>query len=326
MTPVRWRSTRRGVLVGAALTGVAGLAPACTGGTPSSLVIAAGDEGGIYIAFARLLAERLEDRVDGLRVEVLRTEGTVDNLRRLASRSADLGLGLADGVAGVGGPGAGAGQRPHGDDPLALARVYENYLQLVVRDDSALHSVSDLAGRTVSLGAAGSGAAVTGQVLLRAAGLGTGQGRVRVEHAALAQALTDLEDGAVEAILWSGGIPTPAISALDRGVPLRMLPLGSLVPAMQESFAYTRREVPRVGYGPRRPSSSTIGVPNLLLARHGLDPGLARAVVETLVVDAAALVPSFVRGLQYLAPGTMIQTGSVDLHPGAVEAYRELHP
>jgi len=36
-------------------------------------------------------------------------------------------------------------------------------------------------------------------------------------------------------------------------------------------------------------------------------------------------VPPYVRGLQYLAAPSMIQTGLIPLHPGAVGAYRELH-
>jgi TRAP-type uncharacterized transport system substrate-binding protein len=52
------------------------------------------------------------------------TEGTRDNYERLARGEADLGLGLADSVATASAT----------DDAgvLALARTYENYLQLVV--------------------------------------------------------------------------------------------------------------------------------------------------------------------------------------------------
>jgi hypothetical protein len=52
---------------------------------------------------------------------------------------------------------------------------------------------------------------------------------------------------------------------------------------------------------------------------------LVGAVVDVLATDASQLVPPYVRGLQYLAPPTMIQTGLIPLHPGAVDAYRELH-
>jgi len=314
-------SRRRLLAAGAwSLLPASALLGGCGGPSPVRLRVAAGDEGGIYFAFARLLAARLEERVDRLRVEVLTTGGTVDNYRRLARGEADLGLGLADSVAAHAGEAA--------DGVLALARTYENYLQLVVAADGPVRRIGDLAGRDVTLGAAGSGAAVTGVVLLRAAGLATGgPGGVRVRHADLARSLELLERGATDAVLWSGGIPTPAISEVDARYPVRMLDLGALVPQMvtASGYQYVARRVPDVRYAPSGRAPTTVGVPNFLLARPGLAPDLAQTVVEVLAEDAARLLPDFVLGLQYLTPGSMIQTTPVRLHPGAIEAYRRLH-
>jgi hypothetical protein len=47
--------------------------------------------------------------------------------------------------------------------------------------------------------------------------------------------------------------------------------------------------------------------------------------VDVLATDAPQLVPPYVRGLQYLDPPSMIQTGLIPLHAGAVGAYRKLH-
>lgn len=314
--------SRRGLLAAGAwsLFPASPLLGGCGGPSPGRLRVAAGDESGVYFAFARLLAARLEERVDQLRVEVLTTGGTVDNYRQLARGEADLGLGLADSV--VANAGAGA------DGVLALARTYENYLQLVVAVDGPVRRIGDLAGRAVTLGASGSGAAVTGDVLLRAAGLATGgPGGVRVRHAGLGRSLELLERGATDAVLWSGGIPTPAISEVAERYPVRMLDLGALVPRMAtvSGYQYVARRVPRVLYAPSDRAPTTVGVPNFLLARPGLAPEMAQTVVEVLAEDAARLLPDFVLGLQYLTPGSMIQTTPVPLHPGAVAAYRRLH-
>jgi TRAP transporter TAXI family solute receptor len=318
-------SRRRLLAAGAwSLLPASALLGGCGGPSPGRLRVAAGDEGGIYFAFARLLAARLEERVDRLRVEVLTTGGTVDNYRRLARGEADLGLGLADSVVAN----ANADADADGDGVLALARTYENYLQLVVAADGPVRRIGDLAGRAVMLGAAGSGAAVTGDVLLRAAGLATsGPGGVRVRHAGLARSMELLERGATDAVLWSGGIPTPAISEVDARYPVRMLDLGALVPQMVtvSGYQYVARRVPGVRYAPSGRAPTTVGVPNFLLARPGLASDMAQTVVEVLAEDAARLLPDFVLGLQYLTPGSMIQTTPVRLHPGAVAAYRRLH-
>lgn len=303
----------RRVLLGGAGAGVLAAALGGCGADVRRLRVAAGDDGGIYAAFAALLAPRLEARVDGLEVEVAVTAGSVDNLRRLGRGEADVGLALADSVGDPGGE----------DQVVALARTYENYLQLLVRADSSVRDVAGLRGRSVVLGAAGSGAAVSGAVLLEAAGLAAPA--VDVRYAGLAESLRELDDGSVEAVLWSGGIPTPAIAALDDTRPLRMLDLGDWAEPMAEvsGYPYRARRAPDVAYAAA--GTATIGVPNLLLARPDLADDLAGAVVETLARDAASLVPTSARGVQYLAPPSMIQTGSVPLHPGAAAAYRRLH-
>jgi len=300
---------------GAAVLGsglVGGLGLSGCGSRAQRLRLAAGDPSGIYAAFARLLKTRLESGVDGLTVQVQASAGSVDNLRRLAEGDADIGLALADSLA----DGRGAGI-------VALAQTYENYLQLLVLAGSPVQDVQGLRGRSVVLGAAGSGAALSGAQLLLAAGL-DGEA-VQVGHAPLAVSLEQLAGGTVDAVLWSGGLPTPAIAELDRERSLRMLDLGDLAAAMQRTYGYDyrSRRVPRVAYAAG--AVRTVGVPNLLLARPGLRDDLAGTVVETMARDAAELVPGFALGVQYLTPATMIRTGDVPLHPGAIAAYRRVH-
>ena len=58
--------------------------------------LAAGDPGGLYLAFAEVLAQQLRTRYPNVAVDVLPTEGTVENLARLRSAEVDMGLALAD--------------------------------------------------------------------------------------------------------------------------------------------------------------------------------------------------------------------------------------
>jgi TRAP transporter TAXI family solute receptor len=278
--------------------------------------LAAGDPGGMYLAFAEILAKRVQARYPGVTVEVLATEGTVENLARLRAGDVDMGLSLAD-----------VAERDRASDPSAtapqaVARVYENYLQVIVRSADGAQQLSDLAARRVSFGAARSGGAATSEVLFEAAGL---RGRMDVQTYRLKDALSRLADGGIDALVWSGGVPTPAIADLNGALPLRMLDIGALAEPMSRlaGFPYVVRQVPSGGYVP--PGIHSIGVPDLLLCRQDMATNLVGAVVDVLATDASQLVPPYVRGLQYLAPPTMIQTGLIPLHPGAVDAYRELH-
>jgi uncharacterized protein len=293
------------------------LAAGCIRNQPGGrLRLAAGDPGGLYLAFAEILAKRLNARYSGITVEVLATEGTVENLERLRSGDVDMGLALAD----VAERDRAAG--PPDTAPQAVARVYENYLQVIVREATGTQKLSDLEGKRVSIGPPGSGAAATSEVLFDAAGF---RGRLEMVNYRLRDGLAQLASGGIDAVVWSGGVPTPAVAELDTQLPLRMLDIGPFAPAMSRlaGYPYVVRRVPTGEYVPS--GIRSLGVPDLLLCRHDTNSDLVAAVVNVLDTDAPQLVPPYVRGLQYLDAPSMIQTGLIPLHAGGIREYRTLH-
>ncbi|WP_031488027.1 TAXI family TRAP transporter solute-binding subunit [Streptomyces bicolor] len=321
--------TRRTVLrtaLGTACTGL--LAAAATADTRHTdrgphgrLRIATGESGNFYAAFGELLADQVRLAYPRLSCEVVNSEASVANIRLLQAGRAEVALALAD-VAWA----AYAGSAPFARRvPLrAIGRVYENYLQLAVRADAPIRSVADLAGRTVSLGAPASGGAVLGDRLLRAAGLTPGTD-VHVRHLLLPQAAGAMRDGAIDALLVSGGVPLPALSRLG----IRLLPLAGLLPRLRSGTEHSGSglEVVTVPAGAYRGTRevATIGVANLLLCRPDLPAPVAAALTDVLVRRAGHLVPATALGTQFLDVRSLISTGVVPLHPGAVTAYRELH-
>src|SRR5688500_17959066 len=139
---------RRALLLAAAFT-AAGCSGA--GGRGTALRLATGGPGGPYEALGGRLAGEL--RRNGFTVRGRPTAASVQNLTLLAEGGAALGFALADSAEDA----VRAGRLP----VAALARVYLNYLHLVVPEASPVRSPAGLAGRTVSIGAGGSGTAVT---------------------------------------------------------------------------------------------------------------------------------------------------------------------
>jgi TRAP transporter TAXI family solute receptor len=298
------------------LAALAATATACTGGGGEPVTVAGGEVGGFYVEFAQLLVDQLD--AAGTPAVVQRTGGSVENVRRVTEGPAALGLVLTDiALAAL------RGADPFGQPVAlcALGQVYENYMQLVVRAEDPITSIADLAGRPVSLGAVGSGAAVFGDRLLAAAGV-----RADVTRRPLRIAVPALEDRTTDALLWSGGVPTPALAELAARRPLRLLPLAEHLPALRSRYgtAYGPASVPEGVYG--APAAvPTVGVSNLLVAAPTLPDAVADTVVRTLVGAAPRLVPSAALGTQYLDQRSLIDTGDVPLHPGAAATYRALH-
>ncbi|MBF6337349.1 TAXI family TRAP transporter solute-binding subunit [Nocardia abscessus] len=297
---------RRGFLALAAAAGIAGCAP---NGRGATVRLASGEVGGFYYAFAGLLGLAAAD-IGDVRIERVPTSGSQDNLNLLARGDVDAALTLADSL------------RENPGRVSALGRVYENYLQLVVRADSPIGSVTDLRGTRVSLGAEGSGAALTGERILRVAGLDPAVD-VAVSHRPLAEAVAALTAGRADALLWAGGVPTALLAVPSR---MRLVDMGELAAPMREWFGpvYDRVAIPADAY-PGGTSVHTIGVANLLLAAETMPDEVAAAIVELLVRHADALVPTEAAGTQFLDGRSLISTGSIPLHPGAAAVYRRWH-
>ena len=308
--------SRRSVLRAAGLGVLAAASGACSGGGPPPLTVAAGEDGGFYLEFAQLLVAQLTAR--GMPADALSTGGSVENIELVRDGRATVALTLADVV-----DGARRGNLPvlpAAVPLLAVGRVYENYMQLVVRAEDDILSPQDLAGRVVSPGAVGSGAAVFGDRLL--AGVATAS----TERLPLRGAIDALERGRIDALLWSGGIPTPALADLAARRSIRLLPLDGELARLQGAFGpvYRALTVPPGVYGATT-AVTTVGVANLITCAPGTADDVVDAIATTLATAAAHLVPRPALGTHYLDLGSLIDTGGVPLHPGARAAYRRLH-
>ncbi|WP_055477148.1 TAXI family TRAP transporter solute-binding subunit [Gordonia sp. HS-NH1] len=302
---------RRTVLRGGCGLGALILLSACGTERGAPVRLAAGESGGFFWEFAGLLAAAA-DRSGAPPVRPRQSGGSAENLDALADGSAELALSLSDTAV------------ERADPRLtALGCVYENYFQVAVRADAPIATVADLRGRVVSVGAPGSGAAGLSERVLAAAGLAP-DSDIRPVRQTMRDAGAALASGAVDAVMWAGGLPTPAFT--DPRVPIALLDLGGVVAALRRRFgpAYEPVRIPADIYG-RHPAVTTVGVANLLLARRDVPDATAAAIVDLLLDESAHLVPAQAIGSQFLDAQSLILTGSVPLHPGAAEEYRRRH-
>jgi TRAP transporter TAXI family solute receptor len=292
---------------------------ALVGGEPAyrggPLPIATGAVDGVYYRYARSLAYRIGRRLRGVRPSVDSTTGSVDNLNRLTSGRDRLGFAAADAV------GAAATTLPL----RSLARLYDDYIHLVVASSGPIRSVADLRGRTISVGATGSGVELVAGRVLDAAGLTSGRRPAQVRMG-LEESAAALRAGRIDAFFWSGGLPTAGIARLARQVPVRLIALGDLATPIRERYGpyYRAAAIPEGTYDGVG-ATLTLALANFLLATASLDDGLVYRVTEILMRDrdsVAAEVPS----AELLDVRDAIQTGSIPLHPGALRYYRSIKP
>lgn len=315
---MRARARRHPVIVLVATLAVAALGGCGSAPAPERFSIAGGGVTGVYYAFGEQLAGVLSARL-GSDVSVDETNGSVDNLLRVHDGRALLGFAqsdaAADAVAGVG-----AFREPL--DVKAVARLYDEYVHVVVRSDSDIRRIADLAGRSVSLGAPNSGVNIVATRVLDAEGVAPTD--VDDEALGLAASIEAFRDGELEGFFWVGGLPTPGLAELFTDAPARLL---SIEPGTvdrvnaEHGGAYRLAEFPIGAYG-RTQATATMTVPNYLMVATDASEDLVREALAVLFESRSAIAAE-VPAAALLDRRQAIFTDPVDLHPGAVAYYSE---
>ncbi|WP_412747183.1 TAXI family TRAP transporter solute-binding subunit [Krasilnikovia sp. MM14-A1004] len=290
---------------------------ACVGKTPESrrVRIATGSPTATYYAIGSALARLIGRELPETDATVMVTAASAENVQLISHGQADIGFTQADVLVSGGGSTPGI---------MALARVYDDLLHLVVRADSPIRTLEDLKGRTVSVGAHGSGTAVTVGRLLAVAGMSVTGGIDRRELN-LDDSLGALATYEIDAFFFSGGLPVAGIRQLSTRAKARIIDLSKWAGELRRTYSevYVVRNVPVSAY--QTPPAATIANPNLLVVSASMPDDLAFDLTRLLMErrdELAAAHPAAER----LDPRSAIATLPVPLHPGAARYYQSVKP
>jgi hypothetical protein len=301
-----------------AVAGGCGTRPAPPAGR---LVIAAGAAGEVYEAVGTALARAARARWSA-DAQVLTTAGSAENLQLVADGRADVGFATVD-VAAL----AREGDAPFHSalSVVALAGLYDDCLQVVVRADGAIRTLAGLRARRISTGLAGSATEIIADRMLNAIGVNPGLDIVR-SRLSTADSADALAAGRIDAFVFTGGLPTPVVARLAEHLPIRLLSVGDEVTALQDGFGeqYVARSVPAGVYG-LTAEVTTLGVRNVLVVRRDLPEPTAYRLTELLFAAKRELAAAHDEARR-LDPRSALATFPVPLHPGAARYYREAKP
>ncbi|KAA6213580.1 TAXI family TRAP transporter solute-binding subunit [Streptomyces albofaciens JCM 4342] len=289
--------------------------------TPSGQVtLTTGVRSGVYARYGELLKQDLGRDLPRVDVRLVNSAGSLDNLDQLANGHAQFGIATADAVAEQQRlhPGAGARLR-------ACARLYDDYIALVVPAGSPVRSARDLRGLRVGVGGDGSGVQLVTRHLLKAAGVDFGQD-IEAVRVGIDRMPKLLEEKELDAFFWSGGLPTSAVQQVARRMPVRLVQLGDLVPALhrqgETSRHYRAAVMPADAYPQVQNGQAikTVAVANLLVTTDREDPVLVEAITRT-VIRSRDRIGTEVHAAQKVDLRTAVFTDPLPLHEGARRYY-----
>jgi uncharacterized protein len=313
------RSSR---IILAAIVATALALPACGGerqdassGEGGRLSIATGNTTGVYYQMGGGLARLIGQNLSGYTATAEATGASVENIRRVVNGDSDIAFTLAD-TAGDAAQGKGSFDSPQ---PIrALARIYTNYTQVLVRADAGITSVEQMKGKTVSTGSPNSGTEVIAERLLTAAGVDPAAG-IKRQKLTLPETVQGVKDGTIQAMFWSGGLPTAGVTDLVTSLKgqVRFLDLTPYLSKLQSEYGdvYQSATIAPAVYKQSAPVK-TIGVPNMLVVNDSMSDDLAFKLTELLFTKQAELAKVHPEA-KNIKRDLATQTEPVQLHPGS---------
>ncbi|MFG1882301.1 TAXI family TRAP transporter solute-binding subunit [Micromonospora sp. NPDC049102] len=284
--------------------------------------IATGNSTGVYYGVGNALAGQLSGATGGkLTGTAAETGASVQNVEQLVGGQYDVAFSLFDtAVNAVEGKGSFNAPQP----VQALARLYDNYTQVVVRKDAQITSVAGMRGKRISTGSPKSGTEVIANRLLEAAGLDPAKD-VRAQRLDLAKTVDGVMDGSIDGFFWSGGLPTTGVTDLftTAGDTVTFVDISPLLPKLTAlSPGYQTGTIGRDVYRTAT-DTPTIVVPNVLLVRKDLDANVACAITRT-VFDKRDVLAQANPAAKGISLERARRTLPVPLHRGAEKALNDL--
>jgi len=319
------RGVRRMLAVAAVLAVATGCGGEGSGsgseGGGGRLSIATGGTSGVYFVYGGGLAKIISSDLKGFRATAETTSASVDNLVLIGNGGSDIAFTLGDTALD-----AVNGRESFKEKvPLrALAQIYDNYTQVVAKKGSGIKTIEDLKGKRVSVGAPNSGTEVIADRIFEAAGVDSKTG-IKRQGLGVEESVAAMKDGSIDAFVWSGGLPTGAITDLVTSEDIVLLDTTEYTGALKEKYgdAYRDATIPSGTYKGVSEDVPTIAVPNYLVVNESMDDKVAHDLTKLLFDKKADLVAVHPEAKNLDPAKAQEVIAPIELHPGAKRYFEE---
>lgn len=306
------------------LAAVMAFACVSCGSSGAKLRFVTGGESGTYYGFGSVLAQHATNNA-GISVTGVVGAGSKSNINELEDGNAELAFCQSDVMAY-----AYQGTNLF-DAPVTcfstVAALYTEQVQIVTIDES-IKTVADLAGKKVSVGAAGSGVYFNAVDILSAYGIGEldADGKftqIDATYQSFGDSADALKDGKIDAAFIVAGAPTTAVTdlATTKSVYLVSLDDAHIDALLQKSPYYTKVTIAKDVYN-LNVDVTTVAVGAVVLAQNDVSEDAIYAFTKDIFDNYQNLTANHAKyaelSIEYASSIT-----SVPYHPGAAKYFAE---
>lgn len=293
-----------------------------------SFSIATGGVGGVWYPLGGAIGGIIAKSVPDTEATAEATTAAIDNLKLLVAGKAGMAFCYDYHVVWCN---EGKLSAVPGKNPVRVVTgFYEQPLHIVTKEGTGIKSVTDLKGKRVSTGAPNSGTEEQADYVLKALGIDWDRDMTR-EKLGVAESVAALKDGKIDALFWSGAVPTSSIIDLAStpGLKMVLLPVGGDVAAriMQANPGVFHPTVfPKGCYPGVESDIEAIAITAVLVAMESFPADRMYQIVDAIFKNKEELAAVW-KGAKTLTPEKAVGQISRDavkfLHPGSEKYFKE---
>lgn len=287
------------------------------------LAFSGGPDGGTFQYFSNGISSYLSRSLEDAEVSNMASAGSVENLRRVNSGDADFGI-VYSGDLYLGTQGKLTNDTNKYRNTYAVSYLYGAPAHLIVLEGSEMTDVSQLEGKSVAVGPAGSGAAASAQRFFEGVGLWD---KIDPQYIGYSQGASALGDRQIDALWVFAGFPNASVIQAASANDVRLLQVyeaaeqGTL---FDDHPYYSKVTIPANTYPGVDYDVVTLQDSALWVAGRHLDEDLMHeSVSQVYSEDGLKFMHSVSKAAEAMTTESGLNGIVTKVHPGAAKFWTE---
>ena len=282
-----------------------------------NLTFATGGESGTYYAYGTVLAQYVSNNTD-LNITAISGNGSKSNVEDLDAGDVQLAFCQSDIMSYAYAGSNGFDNKV--DSFSAVCALYMEDVQIVTCDP-AIKTAADLKGKTISVGAVGSGTYFNAIDVLTAYGMTLDD--FTPVYQSFGDSTESLKDNKIDAAFVVAGAPTTSIVDLSTAKQAYIVSIDDehIDKLIAMSPYYSKHVIPAGTYGDA-PEAQTVAIAAMVLVRDDVDETVVYDFISTIFNNKAAVADAHAKGND-LDPAFASRVTSVPYHAGAAKFFTE---
>ncbi|MPW35576.1 TAXI family TRAP transporter solute-binding subunit [Vibrio sp. B1Z05] len=275
--------------------------------------IGTGGQSGIYYPFGGALAKVWSENVPEVNAKAEVTAASVENTIKVVRGDMIAGIAMGNVVLDAYN---GQGKFPAKMPVNTLFALYPNLVHTLTLEKSGINSLADLKGKRISLGAPGSGTAVTSAALLESIGIDVKKD-IKAVYLNYSETTNALANGQIDAGFIVGGQGVGAVTqvALTHKIKILSISADESKAFIEANPAYSAYSIPADVYN-NVGEVSTLSVWNVLVVNANMSDDMAYNLTKS-AYEHIGDIRKVVKMAEMTTPENAARLQGVPLHPGA---------